>query len=167
MATRLRQQQQLRVFALAFAAATVGNPKSIEATTAATPTECHATTPSREMSGTRSSSPSTRSSLFSNNMKLWMYRNWLFPFSYLPVPRLLTSQDPLFSSPRHVRGLKQRQQDEILMHEILTSTEAQVSRYCEPRAPSAAPSSSLICVTLLTNETRMQGRIEITSNSMT
>jgi len=108
---RLRHQQCQRFVALAFAT-----------TLATDDAECDATSDKRQPLPSRDAYSS------SNNLKLWMYRNWMFPYSYLPVPRLLTRQDPLFSSPQFVRGLKLREKDELKMNEILNSNEAKNAR---------------------------------------
>ena len=46
----------------------------------------------------------------------------VYPHSYLPTPRLLTSQDTVFSYPQLTRGLIQRQKDEERLRNLLSST---------------------------------------------
>jgi hypothetical protein len=55
----------------------------------------------------------------------------LYPYSYLPLPRLLSPLDPVFSYPELKRGLARRQKDEERVRQILSSpqiTEARKSK---------------------------------------
>jgi hypothetical protein len=47
----------------------------------------------------------------------------IYPHSYLPTPRLLSPNDTVFSYPQLTRGLIQRQKDEQLLRNLLSSTE--------------------------------------------
>ena len=61
-------------------------------------------------------------------LKLLLYKSKLLPYSYLPVPRLLTPNDPLFEYPEFKRGLRQRKKDEILVNKLLSSKELKEAR---------------------------------------
>lgn len=50
----------------------------------------------------------------------WITR-FVYPYSYLPLPRLLTPFDPVFSYPELNRGLARRQKDEEKVRKILSS----------------------------------------------
>ncbi|KAL7540688.1 hypothetical protein ACHAXR_011477 [Thalassiosira sp. AJA248-18] len=52
----------------------------------------------------------------------------LYPHSYLPVPRLITANDPLFSYPALKRGLVRRHNDEERVRQILSSPEVTEAR---------------------------------------
>ena len=78
-----------------------------------------------------SQKPSSTSSVTSkplSRMKLLLYKSKLLPYSYLPVPRLLTPNDPLFEYPEFRKGLRQRKKDEILVNKLLTSKELREAR---------------------------------------
>jgi hypothetical protein len=47
----------------------------------------------------------------------------IYPHSYLPTPRLLSPNDTVFSYPQLTRGLIQRQKDEQLLRNLLSTTE--------------------------------------------
>ncbi|KAL9184409.1 hypothetical protein ACHAXT_002495 [Thalassiosira profunda] len=79
------------------------SPTTVEATTAPTP------------------KPLSRTALLLNKSKL-------YPHSYLPVPRLLTPSDPLFSYPELKRGLARRRRDEAKVQSILTSPQLAEAR---------------------------------------
>lgn len=57
-----------------------------------------------------------------------LYASKLYPYSYLPVPRILTPSDPLFSYPKLKRGLLRRCNDEEKMKRILSSPELMEAR---------------------------------------
>jgi hypothetical protein len=60
-----------------------------------------------------------------------VYASKLYPYSYLPLPRLLTPLDPVFSYPELKRGLIRRHKDEERVRQILSSpqlTEARKNR---------------------------------------
>ncbi len=56
------------------------------------------------------------------------YTSKLYPYSYLPIPRVLTPTDPLFSYPELQRGLVNRTKDEKKMKVILSSHELMEAR---------------------------------------
>ena len=59
---------------------------------------------------------------------LLLYKLKLLPYSSLPVPRLITSRDPLFSYPEIVRGVRRRQADEVKLQTILSSKRLMMAR---------------------------------------
>jgi len=63
-----------------------------------------------------------------SRITLMAYRSKLYPYSYLPVPRVLTLHDPLFTYPELRRGLINRIQDEERMKQILSSRELMEAR---------------------------------------
>jgi hypothetical protein len=56
------------------------------------------------------------------------YASKLYPYSYLPLPRLLTPLDPVFSYPELKRGLIRRHKDEERVRQILSSPQLMEAR---------------------------------------
>lgn len=63
-----------------------------------------------------------------SRMTLMLYSSYLYPYSYLRTPRLLTPRDPLFSYPELKRGLIRRRNDEERVKQILSSPEVLQAR---------------------------------------
>jgi len=63
-----------------------------------------------------------------SRLTLMLYASKLYPYFYLPVPRLLTPRDPLFSYPELKRGLLRRRDDEERLKKILSSTQVMEAR---------------------------------------
>ena len=63
-----------------------------------------------------------------SRMTLLLYSSYLYPYSYLRTPRLLTPRDPLFSYPELKRGLARRRNDEERVKQILSSPEVMKAR---------------------------------------
>jgi hypothetical protein len=57
-----------------------------------------------------------------------VYASKLYPYSYLPLPRLLTPLDPVFSYPELKRGLIRRHKDEERVRQILSSPQVMEAR---------------------------------------
>jgi len=72
-------------------------------------------------SKTTSLKPLSRTTLLLYNLKLLSY-------SSLPVPRLISSKDPLFSYPEIIRGVRRRQADEVNLQNILSSKRLMMAR---------------------------------------
>ena len=58
-----------------------------------------------------------------SRLTLLLYASKLYPYSKLPIPRLLTPDDPIFSYPELKRGLIRRRKDEEQVKQILSSPE--------------------------------------------
>ena len=58
-----------------------------------------------------------------SRLTLMLYASKLYRYSHLPVPRLITPRDPLFSYPELKRGLNRRRKDEEKVKRILSSPE--------------------------------------------
>ncbi|KAL7519464.1 hypothetical protein ACHAWX_004550 [Stephanocyclus meneghinianus] len=63
-----------------------------------------------------------------SRIKLLLYHSKILPYSFLPVPRLLTPSDPIFAYPEFKKGLRCRQKDELRLNRLLTSTELKEAR---------------------------------------
>lgn len=63
-----------------------------------------------------------------SRFKLLLYRSKILPHSFLPIPRLLTPTDPVFSYPEFKKGLRLRQRDELRLNELLSSKELKDAR---------------------------------------
>ena len=63
-----------------------------------------------------------------SRLTLLLYSSYLYPYSYLKTPRLLTPRDPLFTYPELKRGLVRRQRDEDEVKRILSSSKVRKAR---------------------------------------
>lgn len=63
-----------------------------------------------------------------------LYSLKLFPYSSLPIPRLISSNDPLFSSPEVKSGIRRRQKDEVRLQQILSSERLMKARQSQDQA---------------------------------
>jgi len=63
-----------------------------------------------------------------------LYSLKLFPYSYLPIPRLIGSNDPLFSYPELKTGIRRRQEDEVRLKQILSSERLMKARQSQDQA---------------------------------
>lgn len=81
-----------------------------------------------ESISTKSSSDTSLSPKPLSTLKLLLYKSWLLPYSYLPVPRLLTPKDPVFEYPEFKKGLRHRNKDELKLNKLLSSNELKEAR---------------------------------------
>ena len=63
-----------------------------------------------------------------SRFSLLLYHSKFLSHSSLPIPRLLTPRDPLFSYPELQRGLRRRRHDETRLRELLSSPRLQEAR---------------------------------------
>jgi len=63
-----------------------------------------------------------------SRLTLLLYSSYLYPYSYLKTPRLLTPNDPIFTYPELKRGLVRRQKDEEKVKQILSSSKVREAR---------------------------------------
>jgi len=63
-----------------------------------------------------------------SRLTLLLYSSYLYPYSYLKTPRLLTPNDPIFTYPELKRGLARRQKDEKKVKQILSSPKVREAR---------------------------------------
>mmetsp|Transcript_565 Transcript_565/g.1198 ORF Transcript_565/g.1198 Transcript_565/m.1198 type:complete len:403 (+) Transcript_565:101-1309(+) len=69
-----------------------------------------------------------------SRLTLLLYASKLYPYSYLPTPRLITPRDPLFAYPELKRGLVRRRNDEERVKQILSSPELMEARKNQDQA---------------------------------
>ena len=63
-----------------------------------------------------------------SRLTLLLYSSYLYPYSYLKTPRLLTPHDNVFTYPELRRGLVRRQKDEEKVKQILSSSKVREAR---------------------------------------
>ena len=63
-----------------------------------------------------------------SRLTLLLYSSYLYPYSYLKTPRLLTPNDPIFTYQELKRGLAHRQKDEDEVKQILSSSKVREAR---------------------------------------
>lgn len=88
--------------------------------------ECEVIPPHPTLSSTAPSPDPSPKPL--SRLTLLLYKSKLISYSSLPVPRLLTPRDPIFSYPELKRGLRRRQHDESSLQRILSSPKLKDAR---------------------------------------